>query len=93
MHPDTEKGAGLDYRTNLYYVETSDFGQTWQNAKGEKLSLPLTTPDNVALVKDYQSMGLNVYINDVAYTPSGYPVILYVTAIRPMLDSQATYGK
>lgn len=83
MHPDTEKGAGLDYRTNLYYVETSDFGQTWQNAKGEKLSLPLTTSKNTALVKDYQSVGLNVYINDVAYTSSGYPVILYVTSQGP----------
>jgi len=36
-HPDTEKAAGLDYRTNLYYVETNDFGQTWQNAQGKKL--------------------------------------------------------
>ena len=83
MHPDTEKGAGLDYRTNLYYVETSDFGKTWQNAAGETIQLPLATPQNAALVKDYQSMGLNVYINDVAYTPKGYPVILYVTSKGP----------
>lgn len=23
LHPDTERGAGLDYRTNLYYIETA----------------------------------------------------------------------
>ncbi len=83
MHPDTEKGAGLDYRTNLYYVETSDFGKTWQNAGGQTVLLPLATPQNRALVKEYQSLGLNVYINDVAYTPKGYPVILYVTSKGP----------
>jgi hypothetical protein len=30
-HPDTEKGAGLDFRANIYYLETTDFGQSWQN--------------------------------------------------------------
>jgi len=83
MHPDTEKGAGLDYRTNLYYVETTDFGKTWHNAQGQKLTLPLNTPENVALVKDYRSEDLNVYINDVAYTTDGKPVILYVTSKGP----------
>lgn len=83
MHPDTEKGAGLDYRTNLYYVETADFGKTWKNAQGKNLSLPLATPESAALVKDYRAEGLNVYINDVAYTRKGRPIILYVTSKGP----------
>jgi hypothetical protein len=83
MHPDTEKGAGLDYRTNLYYVETNDFGKTWQNAQGKKLQLPLATSENAALVKEYRSEGLNVYINDVAYDMQGHPIILYVTSKGP----------
>ena len=83
MHPDTEKGAGLDYRTNLYYVETNDFGQSWQNAQGEKLNLPLSTPQNGGLVKEYRSAGLNVYINDLTYDAKGRPIILFVTSKGP----------
>lgn len=83
MHPDTEKGAGLDYRTNLYYLETTDFGKTWQTANGQKTALPLTTPNNAALVKDYRSENKNVYINDLAYTPDGRPVILYIVSKGP----------
>ncbi|MFN4144362.1 MAG: BNR-4 repeat-containing protein [Runella sp.] len=83
MHPDTEKGAGLDYRTNLYFIETSDGGKTWQNAQGLKITLPLTTPQNEALVKDYQTEKRNVYISDVAYTSEGRPAILYLTSLGP----------
>ena len=83
MHPDTEKGAGLDYRTNLYYVETPDFGQTWQTADGISVTLPLRDPQNRALVKDYRSLGLNVYISDVAHDAKGHPIILYITSKGP----------
>ncbi|MCU0341088.1 MAG: BNR-4 repeat-containing protein [Spirosomaceae bacterium] len=83
MHPDTEKDAGLDYRTNLYYIETRDFGKTWQNANGQTIKLPLTTSDNAALVKDYRAEKQNVYISDLAYTTDGRPVLLYVTSKGP----------
>ncbi|MGF1923495.1 MAG: BNR-4 repeat-containing protein, partial [Bacteroidia bacterium] len=62
-HPVKVGENGLNYRTNLYYIQTSDFGKTWQSVTGKDLSLPLTTIDNAALVKDYASQGLNVYIN------------------------------
>ncbi|MEZ4901259.1 MAG: hypothetical protein R2822_05595 [Spirosomataceae bacterium] len=45
--------------------------------KRQRLDL-LNAPENIALVKDYRTAGLNVYINDVAYTTEGKPVILYV---------------
>lgn len=98
MHPDTEKGNGLDYRTNLYYVETApavmrpvrrsdsdrpDFGRTWQTADGQPITLPLRESQNRALVKDYRSLGLNVYISDVAHDEKGRPVILYITSKGP----------
>lgn len=38
-HP---QGKGLNYRTNLYYLETKDFGKTWTNAGGQKVELPLS---------------------------------------------------
>lgn len=75
LHPDTQQGAGLNYRTNLYYVETTDFGQTWQTADGKPAALPLREPQNSALVKDYRSLGFNVYISDVAHDRQGRPVI------------------
>jgi len=79
-HPNMEKGAGLNFRTNLYYLETSDFGSSWQNVQGEEMNLPLTSIENNALVKDYASLGLNVYINDVNFDEEGHPAILYVTS-------------
>ncbi|MRX46589.1 BNR-4 repeat-containing protein [Pedobacter puniceum] len=80
FHPVKVGENGLNYRSNLYYLQTSDFGKSWQNAKGETLSTPLKTVNNEALVKDYYSKGLNVYINDLAYDETGKPVILYLTS-------------
>ncbi len=71
---------GLNWRTNLYYMETDDFGPTWRNVRGEVIELPLTAPDNPALVHDYRSEGRNVYLKDLAFDPEGRPVILYLTS-------------
>ncbi len=80
FHPIKVGENGLNYRSNLYYLQTSDFGKSWQNAKNETLSVPLKEIDNSALVKDYYSQGLNVYINDLTYDETGKPVILYLTS-------------
>jgi len=71
---------GVDTRTNLYYVETSDFGQTWHNVQGEKIETPLDSTQNIALVHHYESEGLLVYLNDINFDSSGNPVIQYVTS-------------
>lgn len=71
---------GLNWRTNLYYIETSDLGQTWTNAAGEPLELPLTEPGNPALVQEYESQGRNVYMKDITFDAAGHPVILYLTS-------------
>ena len=71
---------GLNWRTNLYYVETTDFGKTWQNVAGNPLKLPLTEVDNPALVQEYESQGLNVYMKDIRYDADDRPVILYLTS-------------
>jgi hypothetical protein len=72
--------GGLNYRTNLYYIETTDFGKTWQNAEGQKLEFPLSKPDHPALVHDYRPEDLKVYVMDVNFDASGRPVILYLTS-------------
>jgi len=76
-HP---KGKGLNYRTNLYYLETSDFGKNWTTANGKKVEIPLTTVDNPALVKDYKSEGLNCYMKDLNFDKNGNPVVLVISS-------------
>lgn len=75
MHP---KGKGLNYRTNIYYIESDDFGATWKNAQGETLATPLADKANPALVAEYQSKGRNVYLSDIQFDSAGRPVILFV---------------
>jgi hypothetical protein len=82
-HPNTKVGAGLDYRTNLYYVETDDFGKSWHTANGQSVQLPLKDTINPALVKAYRKLGQNVYIGDVNYDAENRPVILYITSKGP----------
>lgn len=83
FHPDTQHGAGLDYRTNLYYIETLDHGRSWRNASGDTVALPIKTRNSAALVHDYHAEGLNVYINDVSFDKQGNPVIFYITSKGP----------
>ena len=77
FHPEPK---GLNWRTNLYYMETADLGRSWHNAQGERVELPLTTADNIALVHDYRAEGINVYLKDIAFDSGGRPVILYLTS-------------
>jgi hypothetical protein len=76
-HP---KGKGLNYRTNLQYLETSDFGKTWKNIKGETAQLPLTSSKNLAVVHDYASEKKNCYLLDVTFDPNGKPAILVISS-------------
>ena len=71
---------GLNWRTDLYYLETLDFGKTWQSADGQKVTVPLTKSKNAALVHDYEKEGLNVYLKDIRYDQNGNPVILFITS-------------
>ncbi len=77
MHP---KPAGLNARTNLYYLETPDFGRTWRAADGTEISPPLSEVKNPALVHDAKSEGLLVYMKDLTFDSDGRPVILYLTS-------------
>lgn len=71
---------GLDSRTNLYYLESSDFGQSWRTAAGEVVELPLKDPKHSALVDDAEARGLLVYLKDVQFDAQGRPVLLYLTS-------------
>ena len=76
-HP---KGKGLNYRTNLYYLETPDIGKTWLSASGQRIETPLAEVHNPALVHNYEAEGLLVYVKDLNFDKENYPAVLYVTS-------------
>ncbi|MDR0337359.1 MAG: BNR-4 repeat-containing protein [Planctomycetaceae bacterium] len=82
FHPNNKQSGriGLNYRSNLYYMETKNAGKTWQNAQGEPVTVPLKEIENNALVHDYYSENQNVYIMDVNFDKDEKPVILYLTS-------------
>lgn len=79
-HPNLKDRPGLNYRTNIYYLEYSQINNSWQTVNGRHVNVPLTEIDNTALAADYVSEELNVYINDIAFDAKGYPAVLYVTS-------------
>ena len=76
-HP---RPVGLNARANLYYLETADFGRTWQNGEGVRVSMPITNVPNAALVYDSRKAGLLVYLKDLNFDAQGHPVILFLTS-------------
>mgnify|MGYP003631377163 CR=1 FL=1 len=75
-HPE----GNVDRRTNLYYLQTTDFGKTWTTADGTPVQIPLEDRDNPALINDYEAQGKNVYPNQLLFDNEGRPVILYITS-------------
>lgn len=73
-------GKGLNWRTNLYYMETKDQGKTWTTVEGQKLNLPLKKSHNPALIHDFEKDGLLVYLKDIRLDSKGNPVILIITS-------------
>ncbi len=77
VHPDPQ---GLNWRTNLYYLETADGGESWRTAGGREVDVPLEELSNPALVRDYSAEGLRVYLKDIDFDADGRPIILYLTS-------------
>ncbi len=75
----------VDQRTDLFYMETADMGETWTTADGKKLTTPLTTADSPARIRNYSTNPDKadndlVYIHDTTADAEGRPIILYLTA-------------
>lgn len=75
-HPE----GNVDRRTNLYYVQTFDWGKTWTNIDGKPLALPLDKPQNDALVFDFEGQEKLMYTCDLNFDKNGNPILLYVTS-------------
>jgi hypothetical protein len=74
-HPD----GNVDKRTNIYYLQTTDFGKTWTNIKGEPQQIPVTDLNSPTLAQEFFSREINVYIKDVNFDENGNPIALYVS--------------
>ncbi len=72
-------GGNVDARTDLYYMESSDFGATWTTADGTVLTLPQSSAAAPSRVIDYSSQGLLVYPMDLSFDSDGNPVMFYIT--------------
>ncbi|HWS01356.1 MAG TPA: BNR-4 repeat-containing protein, partial [Prolixibacteraceae bacterium] len=73
-------GGNVDKRTNIYLALTEDMGKTWTTIDGQTLKTPLSEIKSPALVRDYESEGKTVYLNDVNFDQAGNPVILAVVS-------------
>jgi len=73
-------GGNVDKRTDLYYLQTTNFGATWTTAGGQPVAVPLTTTNNPARVVDYSSRGQLMYTCDMDFDTNGNPVLLYVVS-------------
>lgn len=70
--------GNVDKRTNIYYLQTTDFGKTWTTIEGAPVPIPVTDFNTPTLVMDYFSQGKNVYIKDVNFDENGNPIALYL---------------
>lgn len=70
--------GNVDTRTNIYYVQSEDWGATWTTASGQAVQVPVTERYSNALLMDSQSQGKNCYIKDLNFDGDGRPVILYL---------------
>ena len=46
----------VDRRTDLYYIESSDLGETWNTADQQPISIPVTEKKLPSRVEDYASL-------------------------------------
>jgi hypothetical protein len=68
----------VDKRTDLYYVQSQDFGKTWTTIDGLELQIPIKKQATPARVFDYASQGKNVYLKDMGFDSTGNPACLYI---------------
>ncbi len=73
-------GGTPDTRTDLYYLETRDMGQSWQTVDGKTIKTPLIDPNNTARVRAYSQENRLVYLNSITLDRHGNPIILVVTS-------------
>ena len=70
--------GNVDKRTDIYYIQSDDFGSSWKTVDGIKIELPLSDKVSPARVVDYASQRKNIYLKDMGFDADGNPVCLYI---------------
>jgi hypothetical protein len=63
--------------TNLYYLETSDFGRTWQAYPRKNIDVPLRSADGPAMVCNFGAEW-RYLLRDFVFDARGNPIVLYI---------------
>ncbi len=67
-------------RSNLFYLQSDDAGKTWQTADGKAFAPPIREVKCRALVRDFWSEHLQVFIQHLTFDRQGRPAILLLTS-------------
>ncbi len=70
--------GGLEARTNLYYVESPDWGHTWRTITGGAVELPLLDPELPARVLEFENAGDLNCLRKVKFDAAGLPIVVFV---------------
>ena len=77
MHPGGERATNAP--TSISSRPTT-WARPGATSQASRCTVPLTEPQNPALVRDYQAEKRLVYIHDLDLDGTGRPVILYITS-------------
>lgn len=67
-------------QANLYLLYSDDFGKTWKTTDNNQAIIPLSKIDNEALICDFISEKIRVFLLDMDFDSDGYPVLLVITS-------------
>ncbi|MCK0146245.1 BNR repeat-containing protein [Arenibacter sp. F26102] len=70
--------GNVDKRTDLYYIQSADFGATWTTVDGINTPVPVVDLASPARAVDYASQNKNLYLKDMGFTAEGNPACLYI---------------
>jgi hypothetical protein len=64
-------------RENLYYMRSSDGGDTWENSEGTVLTLPVGVNSPAAKIRDSEGTFCQAVCGDLKADAQGHPLILF----------------
>ena len=68
----------VDQRTDLFYLQTREKGDTWSTVDNQLIEIPVTDINSPSKVVDYAKLEKNIYLKDMTYDPQGNPICLYI---------------
>jgi hypothetical protein len=73
-------GGNVDQRTDLYYLQTTNWGAAWTTVEGRPVPVPVREADNPARIVNYAAQGKLQYTVDLQFDSHTHPVLVYITS-------------